>query len=157
MRSPWMKSSIIWTQIGMQSIKCCTMRVVRSRVVCRPAVLRSARRSPCSAPRGKILTDSATYNSGVAVKSNRFERWLQNIHQTQDKEISCSECFDLVAHFVEVELAGAPTRMPQLKQHLDQCAACREEYETLRDLQLLENKGELPSADDLQDKLDSLN
>lgn len=89
------------------------------------------------------------------MKSDRFERWLQNIYHTQDKEISCSECFDLVSHFVEVELAGedAAAKMPQLKQHLNQCAACREEYETLHDLQSLENKGELPSADDLQDKL----
>jgi hypothetical protein len=107
------------------------------------------------AVQGKILIDLATYNSGVGVKSNRFERWLQNIYHTQEEEISCSECFDLVSHFVEVELAGqdAAAKMPQLKQHLNQCAACREEYETLRDLQRLENKGELPSADDLQDKL----
>lgn len=89
------------------------------------------------------------------MKHNRFRRWLQNIHRTQDVEISCSECFDLVSHFVDVELAGedAAGKMPQLKQHLDQCAACREEYEILRDFQILENKGELPSADDLQDKL----
>jgi hypothetical protein len=89
------------------------------------------------------------------VKRKRFERWLQNIYHTQEEEISCSECFDLVSHFVELELAGqdAAAKMPQLKQHLNQCAACREEYETLRDLQNLENKGELPSADDLQGKL----
>ena len=89
------------------------------------------------------------------MKKDRFERWLQNIDRTQDQEISCSECFDQVSHFVEVELTGqdAAAQMPQLKHHLDQCAACREEYETLRDLQILENKGELPSADDLQDKL----
>jgi hypothetical protein len=88
------------------------------------------------------------------VKKDRFERWLQNIDRTQDQEISCSQCFDLVSHFVEVELTGqdAAAQMPQLRHHLDQCAACREEYETLRDLQILENKGELPSADDLQNK-----
>jgi len=87
------------------------------------------------------------------VKRNRFERWLQNIAKTQDKEISCSECFDLVSHFVEVELSGqdAAAKMPQLRQHLDQCAACREEYETLRDLARLENEDDLPSSDDLQD------
>ena len=87
------------------------------------------------------------------MKRNRFERWLQNIAKTQDKEISCSECFDLVSHFVEVELSGqdAAAKMPQLRQHLDQCAACREEYETLRDLARLENEGDLPSSDDLQD------
>ena len=87
------------------------------------------------------------------MKRNRFERWLQNIYHTQDEEISCSECFALVSHFVDVEVSGedAAARMPQLKQHLDQCAACREEYETLRDLARLENENELPSADDLQD------
>ena len=87
------------------------------------------------------------------MKRNRFERWLQNIAQTQEQEISCSECFDLVSHFVEVELSGADAvkKMPQLKQHLDQCPACREEYETLRDLTRLENEGKLPSSDDLED------
>jgi len=87
------------------------------------------------------------------VKKKRLERWLQNIYKTQDEEISCSECFDLVSHFVDLELSGedAAAGMPQLKQHLDQCAACREEYETLRDLARLENEDELPSSDDLQD------
>ena len=87
------------------------------------------------------------------MSKNRFERWLQNIYATQDEEISCSECFDLISHFVEVELAGedAAAKMPQLKQHLDQCYACLQEYEVLRDLQALENKGEMPSVDDLED------
>lgn len=87
------------------------------------------------------------------MKSDRFERWLKNIYHTQDEEISCSECFDSVSHFVEVELSGEdPVRkMPQVKQHLDQCPACREEYETLRDLARLDNEGNMSSADDLQD------
>jgi hypothetical protein len=87
------------------------------------------------------------------MKSDRLEHWLQNIYNTQDEEISCSECFDLVSHFVEVELSGenAVAKMPQLKQHLDQCAACRQEYEILRDLGRLENEGGLPSSHDLQD------
>jgi len=86
------------------------------------------------------------------VKSDRFERWLQNIYHTQDEEISCSECFDSVSHFVEVELSGedAVAKMPKVKQHLDQCRACREEYEALRDLARLETDDGLPSADDLQ-------
>ena len=87
------------------------------------------------------------------MKNDRFKRWLQNIYDTQDEEISCSECFDSVSHFVEVELSDgdAAAKMPQLKQHLDQCAACRQEYETLRDVARLENEGGLPSAEDLQD------
>lgn len=84
---------------------------------------------------------------------NRFENWLRNIYETQDEEISCTECFDLVSRFVELEISGqdAPAKMPQLKQHLNQCRACRDEYETLRDLRRLEEKGEMPSLDDLQD------
>jgi hypothetical protein len=87
------------------------------------------------------------------MKNNRFERWLQNIYNTQDEELSCSECFDLVSHFVEMELSGADAvaKMPRVKQHLGQCPACQAEYETLRDLQRLENEGKLPSKDDLQD------
>jgi hypothetical protein len=87
------------------------------------------------------------------MQKNRFERWLQNIHNTENDEISCSECFDKVSHFVEVELSGedAAAKMPQVKQHLGQCPACNVEYETLRDLQYLENNNESPSLGDLRD------
>ena len=83
---------------------------------------------------------------------DRFRKWLKNIYKTQEQEISCSECFELVSSFVEMEIAGqdAATNMPQVKQHLEQCRACRDEYETLRDLRRLEEKGEMPSTDDLQ-------
>lgn len=87
------------------------------------------------------------------MKRDRFERWLRNIYETQEEEISCTECFDLVSGFVELEIAGqdALARMPQVKQHLNQCQACRDEYEALRDLRQLEEKGDLPPLDDLQD------
>ena len=85
--------------------------------------------------------------------SDRFERWLKNIYHTEEDEISCSECFERVSGFVELELAGEDpaARMPEVRQHLDQCPACREEYQALRDLRQLEEEGELPSTDDLQD------
>ncbi len=83
------------------------------------------------------------------MKKDRFESWLHNIYDTQDEEISCTECFDLVSRFVELELTDEdPARqMPEVVQHLHQCPACREEYETLRDLRRLEDKGEPPSLD----------
>ncbi len=89
------------------------------------------------------------------MKRDRFEIWLQNISHTQDEEISCTECFDLVSSYVELELAGGDpaTKMPQLKQHLDQCLACREEYETLLDLRRFENEGGALSLDELQDMI----
>jgi len=86
---------------------------------------------------------------------NRFQTWLRNIFETREVEISCTECFDLTSQFVELETSGqdAAAELPQVKQHLQQCAACRADYETLRDLVLLENEGNAPSLDDLQDSI----
>ena len=80
------------------------------------------------------------------MKHRRFDVWLRNIYQTQDEEISCTECFDLVSLFVELELSGGEvvSELPQVKQHLDQCRACRDEYEMLLDLARLENEGHTP-------------
>jgi len=81
-----------------------------------------------------------------------FDAWLRKIYETQDVEISCTECFDLVSRFVEVEISGqdAAAELPQLKQHLEQCRACRDEYEMLRALARFENEGGTPSLDDLR-------
>jgi hypothetical protein len=89
------------------------------------------------------------------MQRNRFEKWLKNIYETQDEEISCTECFDRVSRFIELETSGrdAAAELPQVKQHLDQCRACRDEYEALRDLVNLENQGDAPSVDDLRDAI----
>ena len=86
------------------------------------------------------------------MNQKRFESWLKNIYDTQEEEISCTECFDLVSRFVELEASGgdAAARMPQLKQHLDQCRACRDEYEMLLALARFENEGGAPSPDNLK-------
>ncbi|MDX6485914.1 MAG: hypothetical protein QOF43_1067 [Gaiellaceae bacterium] len=51
-------------------------------------------------------------------------------------EVGCDECFAELDRFVEVELAGADAdrAVPGLRAHLEGCAACREEYESLRAL-----------------------
>ncbi len=65
-----------------------------------------------------------------------IERLLRHVSDTEAEEISCSECFELLATGVELELAGATSAplFTRLAQHLGQCGVCREEYETLRDL-----------------------
>ena len=85
----------------------------------------------------------------------RFNAWLRNIYETQEVEISCTECFDLVSQFVELEISGrnAVAEMPQVKQHLNQCRACREEYEALLELIQLEDRGDAPSLDDLRSSI----
>ncbi len=87
------------------------------------------------------------------MESKRFVSWLQNILHTQNEEISCSECFDLVSSYVDIELSGADASisLQRVKQHLNQCPACREEYEALHDLRRAEEEQDIPSVDDLRD------
>jgi hypothetical protein len=77
-----------------------------------------------------------------------FRRLLQNIADTGDEEIPCTECLELVPQYVDREIAGqADDRtLPPLQQHLRQCGVCREEYEALRDL-LLDTDSRWPDSD----------
>jgi hypothetical protein len=50
-------------------------------------------------------------------------------------EIGCDECFDELDRHVDAELRGGPgAGVPGMRAHLAGCPACREEYESLRDL-----------------------
>jgi predicted anti-sigma-YlaC factor YlaD len=53
-----------------------------------------------------------------------------------EEEIGCDACFDELDRYVEAELAGEDREraVPGLTAHLRGCPACREEYESLRDL-----------------------
>ncbi|MGH7389875.1 MAG: hypothetical protein ACREM3_10530 [Candidatus Rokuibacteriota bacterium] len=83
---------------------------------------------------------------------SQLERLLRLVARTEDEELSCSACFDLLPQYVDLEVAGeAPdSRLPLLRQHLEQCQVCREEYGTLRELARLEAEGRSPSIDDLR-------
>ena len=50
-----------------------------------------------------------------------------------EPEVGCDVCFDELDRYVELELAGrdADAAIPGLRAHLDGCAACREEHESL--------------------------
>jgi hypothetical protein len=63
-------------------------------------------------------------------------RDLDNLLGPTGYEVSCEQCFELLDEYVELELKGADadTRIPGLRAHLDGCAACREEHESLREL-----------------------
>jgi hypothetical protein len=89
------------------------------------------------------------------VSQSKIERLLRLVHRTADEELSCTECFDLLPHYVDLEIGGhAPaTGLPLFAQHLVQCTVCREEYETLRELARLEAEGHPPSVDDLRRSL----
>jgi len=89
------------------------------------------------------------------MQKHHYESWLENIYNTEAEEISCSECFDLVSRFVDLEFSGGDPAsvMPQVNQHLQQCRACQEEYEILHDLRRLDETGKTPSNKALKDTI----
>lgn len=73
----------------------------------------------------------------------RFKKWyqpdpmmeilLKSLTMTKEHEISCDEVFAVLDQFVEAVKRGENPLifMPLIRQHLDMCPDCREEYETL--------------------------
>lgn len=63
-------------------------------------------------------------------------------------EAKCEWCRDMLAAFVEAGLAGEDTaqRFPDVKEHLDTCADCEQEYAALLDLALADEHNLLPEA-----------
>jgi hypothetical protein len=51
-------------------------------------------------------------------------------------ELQCDECFERLDEYVDLELRGAAAddELPGMRPHLEGCPACREEYESLREL-----------------------
>jgi hypothetical protein len=82
---------------------------------------------------------------------SKFSQFLKRVGDTRDDEINCSACLEQIPHYIEVELAtGEPQReAPLVAHHLAQCKVCHEEYQLLRDLALLEARGEQPDNEQL--------
>jgi predicted anti-sigma-YlaC factor YlaD len=54
----------------------------------------------------------------------------------KEPELLCEECFERLDEYVELELGGvaADDEHPGMRAHLQGCPACREDYESLREL-----------------------
>ena len=70
------------------------------------------------------------------MRTTQLRHWFEKMYATQEKELSCSDCFRLVSVYVDRELAGEDhkTVLKMVRQHLDQCQVCKEEYEILLEL-----------------------
>jgi hypothetical protein len=83
----------------------------------------------------------------------RFKKWyqpdltmqkrLKSLAIDDQHEISCDEVFVVLDQFIEAVHHGENVLlfMPLIRQHLDVCPACREEYETL--LAMLQPKADV--------------
>ena len=66
-------------------------------------------------------------------------KFLRILEDVRAEEMTCDEMFDRLDEFVEkeVESHDAEKLMPLVREHLDMCSHCEEEYEALLDV--LEN------------------
>jgi flagellar biosynthesis component FlhA len=69
----------------------------------------------------------------------KFLNVLENLHE---EEISCGEIYTILDEFVEKEAKGrdAHKLAPLIREHLDMCSECCDEYEAL--LSVVENTKE---------------
>jgi predicted anti-sigma-YlaC factor YlaD len=66
----------------------------------------------------------------------RDDDTLKRLLGPAEPELLCDECFEKLDEYVELELEGAQAddRIPGMRAHLAGCPACREDYDSLREL-----------------------
>ena len=70
---------------------------------------------------------------------NALRKLLRFIGYTQDTEVSCDDVERIIDQFAEFVQRGEDVKemMPLVKNHVDMCPECREEFEAL--IQILQN------------------
>jgi hypothetical protein len=68
--------------------------------------------------------------------SDDHDALLRRLLGAPGPELTCEQCFEQLDRYVELEVSGAPADelVPGMRAHLDGCAACDEEHESLRAL-----------------------
>lgn len=69
----------------------------------------------------------------MKIDNEKLKKMVRAIVSTHDREIGCEECFSKVDQFVELKLEGKnpAEALPLVKDHLDRCNNCHEEYKAL--------------------------
>jgi hypothetical protein len=78
----------------------------------------------------------------MKLTTNILKKLIKSAQMANDVEIGCDECFNELHKFAELELAGKSPEeaMPLVKDHLDKCSSCSEEYQALlKALRAIEN------------------
>ena len=68
--------------------------------------------------------------------SNEHDALLRRLLGAAGPELTCEQCFEQLDRYVDLEVSGAPADdlVPGMRAHLDGCAACSEEHDSLRAL-----------------------
>ena len=62
-----------------------------------------------------------------------IKNMVRDIVTTRDDEMDCPECYEHMDHFADLFMSGIDVAiaMPMLHEHLEHCAHCREEFQSL--------------------------
>ncbi len=87
----------------------------------------------------KISQDIQDANNLSEVQDEAVLKLLHFLENMRDEEISCDELYEHLDQFVEREIKSkdAARIMPLIREHLDLCSHCCDEYEAL--LSVIEN------------------
>ena len=63
----------------------------------------------------------------------KFRQFIRSIFAVKNEEIVCSEFFDMLPRFVDLQVAreDADKLFPEVSHHLQQCPECNEVYVAL--------------------------
>jgi len=67
------------------------------------------------------------------MKPEKFKQLIQSVFAVKDEEILCSEFFESLPRFVDLQTAkeNAAELLPDVHHHLHQCPECEEIYQAL--------------------------
>jgi hypothetical protein len=84
---------------------------------------------------------------GEAVRKGQIARLARRIGQTQDVELNCGDCGERVPVLVDSILAGKEEfeRWTLVRQHMDQCTVCAQEFSLLREVARMDLEDSWPS------------
>jgi len=79
----------------------------------------------------------------MSLSKEQISTLLSLVASATEDQISCDGCFEHVAQFVETELAGAPLddTMKLIKNHMQNCPCCKDEYNALVEAMTALNEG----------------
>ena len=62
-----------------------------------------------------------------------IRKMMQSVKSTRDQELTCGHCYEELDRFIEMKLhkKHPEEAMPLVKDHLDRCRDCCEEFEAL--------------------------
>jgi hypothetical protein len=77
---------------------------------------------------------SDTGEGNLSGTSKMLRKLVNSVYKTQEVEYDCNQVYELLDQYVEMVNRGedAAQLMPLVKQHLELCKDCREEFEALK-------------------------